>query len=627
MKSATYTSMHRLNNPALWPASLLALLLMLAAGPGAAAVRATLDRDTVYAGDTLTLTIESDGLQSGQQPDLAPLEKDFDILGTSTSTQVSIINGRRSDKTLWQVQLQPHHTGRLRIPPLSVGGEQTAALELDITEAPQQTTAQPGRHVFIEAEVSSTGKQAYVQQQIPYTVRLYYDDRVQEGELSAPEPEDAVVEQLGEDKNYSTVRNGQSYNVIERHYVISAEKSGALHIPPATFRGRITLPQQRGRSSRPGSLMEEFLGNSPFANDPFFRDNLFNSPLFGGHASKPVAARSQAVTIDVKPRPATAARDWLPAEAVTLGDSWTRNPPQFRAGEPVERTITIQTKGLSGSQIPELAIPAPANARVYPEAPEQESRTDGKTIYGVRSQTLTYIPDTQGTLDVPAITLNWWDTRHDRAASTTLPAWQFKVLPGAAGSASEAPASPRQPEPAAQPASPVNEAQQTEAEHEPFGVIREYRFWPAVGSGLLLAMLAVRLARRTKQRRQTNATDAAEQTPSIPRHAAAPNRKTALRALEKSCTANDPHAAAKALLDLGQAHWPDAPPRSLEALAARIESGQSLLRALDRSLYAADAGDWNGATLWDKFRHGIPEKKAAKAGQDDRLNPLYPQHS
>jgi len=32
MKSATYTSMHRLNNPALWPASLLALLLMLAAG-------------------------------------------------------------------------------------------------------------------------------------------------------------------------------------------------------------------------------------------------------------------------------------------------------------------------------------------------------------------------------------------------------------------------------------------------------------------------------------------------------------------------------------------------------------------------------------------------------------------
>jgi hypothetical protein len=615
----------------LWLASLLALLLMLAVSSGEASVRATLDRDTVYAGDTVTLTIESDGQQSGLQPDLAPLENDFDVLGTSTSTQVSILNGRRSDKTRWQVQLQPRHTGPLRIPSLGIGGQQTAPLDLKITEAPQHATMQADRHIFVEAEVNSAGKQTYVQQQIPYTVRLYYDGRLQEGELSAPKPQNAVVEQLGEDTSFSTVHNGLQYNVIERHYVISPEKSGSLYIPPATFRGRIAVPQPRKRNSQPGSLMEEFLGNSPFANNPFFNNSPLNSGFFGGHSGKPVAARSRPVTIDIKPRPATASHNWLPAEAVTLSDSWTENPPQFKAGEPVSRTVAIQTKGLSGSQIPQPDIAAPANARLYPDTPQQESRTDGKTIYGVRTQTLTYIPDAQGTLDVPALTLNWWDTRHDKAASTTLPAWQFKVLPGAAGKTSAAQTRPRSPAaPQSSPASQASEAMQAEMEDGlpgtlP-GVIKANWLRLVIGGGLLLALLGVMMARHTKQRRQITAPNSAKQVPQATHHTG-PKHKSALRDLEKACKANDQHAAARALLSLGHAHWPDEPPYSLDALAARIDTGQKQLRELERSLYAVDASPWNGTALWDKFRHGLQKKKMAKHDQDDGLNPLYPQYS
>jgi len=322
--------------------------------------------------------------------------------------------------------VQPRRTGQLRIPPLAVGGEKTTAITLKVSEAPQQTTAQAGQHVFIETEADTDGKPVYVQQQIPYTVRLYYDDRLQEGGLSAPEPENAVVERLGEERRYDTVRNGRQYHVIERNYVISAEKSGTLTIPPALFRGRIVVPQQGGRTSRPSSPMEEFLNNSPFANDPFFRNRLGGGGLFGGsfaNPGQPISIRSRSFDLRIKPRPATAGHNWLPAEAVTLSDSWTENPPQLKVGEPVSRTITLQTKGLSGSQIPELTIAAPADTRLYPEASTQENRTDGTTIYGVRTQTLTYIAGTQGMLEIPAITLNWWDTRHDKPASSSLPAW------------------------------------------------------------------------------------------------------------------------------------------------------------------------------------------------------------
>ena len=181
---------------------LLSLLLCM---PAVAEVRAHLDRDRVYVGDPVTLVIESSGASSGD-PDLSPLKKDFRILGTATSTQFSFVNGRTSNRTTWTVQLGPLQLGKLRIPPIQVGAEQTAALELEVTEVPEQVSAQQSEHLFLEAEVD-IGDHAYVQQQIPYTLRFYSDDTVVSGELRAPQPKDALIRHLGNDRHYNVTRN------------------------------------------------------------------------------------------------------------------------------------------------------------------------------------------------------------------------------------------------------------------------------------------------------------------------------------------------------------------------------------------------------------------------------------
>jgi len=637
MKPWPNTPMQNLHQQSPWLAALLTLLLMLAAvSPSEAGVRASLDRNTISATDTVTLTIESDSQQSNLQPDLSPLKKDFEVLGTSTSTQVSIFNGQRTDKNLWQVQLQPRHSGRLRIPPLTLGGQQTAPVVLNVSKEPQQTTAEIRQHVFIETEIKSTSKHIYVQQQIPYTVRLYYDESLQQGELDAPKPKDAVVEQLGKDKRYSDFRNGRQYNVIERHYVISPEKSGALQIPPASFHGRIALPRQSEPSRGANSLMEQFFNNSSFANDPFFRGGMLPGHAFGGspfnNPGKSITVHSRAFNLKIKPRPLTASNNWLPAEKVSLTDSWSKNPPQFKVGEPVTRTITIRTQGLAGSQIPKLAVAAPPHTRLYPETPKQESRTDGNTIYGTRTQTLTYIANASGTLKVPAVTLKWWDTRHNRAASTTLPAWQFKVQPGAVGSAAIPPTAKPSPRPVLQqsPTKKSTATNKTVHADKNLGLTIAKRLrenWPRLlaVSALFLALilLMIFLARRAKQK---NITDAARQRPQATPHRTKPDQKAILQALQKACAANDQHAAASALLKLAQAYWPDDPPRNLDALAMRVDKGQVQLRELDRSLYAADTQDWNGAALWNEFSHGLQQRKLSKQ-QDDALRPLYPQHS
>ncbi|MCB2023078.1 MAG: protein BatD, partial [Burkholderiaceae bacterium] len=419
----------------------LATALLGAAHAGWAAVSASLDRSSVPLGQPLTLTIESEGSPSGAKPDLEPLRKDFDLLSSSQSSEIRIINFHRSDRMRWTVQLLPRRQGSIDIAPITVGSEQTGALQLQVAApaaaanpsgAADTGSAAPGAAVFMEVDSAAEGKPVYVQQQVPYTVRLYADGSVRSGNLTAPTSPDAVIEQLGAEERKTVTLHGRDYTLIERHYAISPEKSGTLRIAPAVFRGSAEVPRNPARDDGSGDdLMAEMLRNSPFANNPALRNGLLGG-LSLGATMRPVAASAQTLTLDVRPRPAGAQAQWLPAEQIRLHDSWADGAPVFKAGEPVTRTLTIEAKGLAASQIPALTLVQPANARLYADAPDNQSRTDGTTIYGISKQTVTYIPTAAGTLDVAPVELPWWDTRDNVQRRAEVAAQHFQVAPGVA---------------------------------------------------------------------------------------------------------------------------------------------------------------------------------------------------
>lgn len=584
-----------------------------------AALRAQIDRQTVQEGDTLTLTIRSDQAQSRERPDVSPLRKDFVVLGTSTSSETSIVNGSRSDSTSWQIQLQPLHTGTIDIPPIAVGSEQTAAIEIDVTKASPQQAKQTSTHVFLEVEAPAADKSIYVQQQIPYTVRLYYDDTVQSGDLAAPDPENAIVEQLGQENRYTAIRNGQEYKVIERRYAIAPERSGTLHIPPASFRGSMLLASNsQGNADQADDPMQRLLRGTPFANDPFF-NNSFGAGIGFGATAQPVAIHSQAIALEVQPLPPGVHGNWLPAEQVSLHDSWDDNPPQFKVGEPVTRTITVDAKGLAASQIPPLSFAQPANARLYPEAPGNQSRTDGNVIYGISKQSVTYIPSAQGTLDVPPVELAWWNTQSNAQSRALLPAREFKVAPGAAtGQSNAAPPAPAAPPPQATAAATPLAAAQPPQGTSLTERLQRQRPWFEGGAALLaMGLVSVVAIRRW---RRTGSKSAAVAAPAV----SVPGRKAAMRALQQACAGNDGHAAADALLDLARAEWPDDPPRGLGALAARLEAGRKEVSALDRSLYGTGASPWEGGALWNAISPGLQAQRSENMRKGDSLGALYP---
>ena len=586
-----------------------------------AGVSAALDRSTIAEGDTVTLTIEAEGQYArSAEPDLSPLRKDFNLLGTSTSQQMQIINGRMSSSASLRVELEPKHDGRIEIPALKVGGETTAPLTLTVADQPAATASQPGAPLYLETEVEPHGASTFVQQQIQYTTRLYYSMPLIDGSLGDPEPEHAVVERLGEDKHYQTTVKGQRYEVIERNYAIFPEQSGTFTIPPVSFTGRMaTGGPTRRPFGRMDSMIEQFFGRDPFGNGSFFA-----TPF--GDSGKRVHARGEAVTMEVKPHPASySAATWLPGEDLVLHDSWASQPPEFRVGEPVTRVISIDAKGLAASHLPEVAMPAIANMRIYPEQPVRESRTDGAVVYGHSEQSFAYVPQQAGRVTLPEIRLNWWDIKSGKARVAVLPSWNVDVLPGAGdvqGAAVPPTAAVSKP-----PAQPVAGPPANAAPAPTQTIATFLHAWPWLAGGFVLLVFATLVVWRRSRRRPPAAQAPVAVKPDAPAAAPAPDVGGALRALRQACDDNDARAAARALLDWAAAEWPDNPPRNLGAVASRLESDAGAeVRRLDQSLYAPGGVIWEGAALGKAFSRATAVKqpvirKAVAGG----LAPLYPE--
>ncbi len=612
--------------------ALLTLLALLLVMPGLvnAAVTATLDRNAVYTGDTVTLRITTTGDDQGEQPDLAPLQNDFEVLGTSSSSQIQIINGKRSDRHEWLVELAPLARGTLTIPALTVGNSKTAALTLQVSEQPATATAQAGAPIFIRAEISPTQGDTYVQQQILYTTRLYYHVPLIEGSFTDPKIDNAVVVQLGEDRQFNTTIDGQSYQVVERRYAIFPEHSGQLTIAPTVFSGRtVSETGRRSPFGRMDSMIEQMLGQRGLS-DRFFAGTPFGDP------GKRVRLASNSLTLDIKPRPDSySGAHWLPTQTLVLQDSWASNPPVFHAGEPVTRTLTLEARGLEASQLPNLQMDGSDALRVYPEQPELTNRTDGDWVYGRSEQRFTYVPSQPGKLDFPSVQVTWWDSVNHTQQSSVLPAWNVVVEPGtgtsstpaAADNPATAPASAAAPSmPATIPETPALDAGAAA------DTTADQRLYWQLGGGLgVMALLAATFLLLRRQRKPApvnlqatprSVADNPQPARTDDSNALAHGRHT----LREACARSDPQAAARALLDWAAATWPEQPPRSLGALAARIEPGEKTIRELEAALYGAGKQGWDGQSLWNAFTDGLLSsgKQAAPSPQADGAPPLYP---
>lgn len=358
-----------------------------------AAPRAWLDRDRIAQGDTVTLNIES---ETGDAPDFAALQGDFDLRGQSSRTETTIANGSVRTRTLWAVALEPRHSGVLTIPALGVGAERTEPLTLTVT--PGQVGAQAqGQDVFLEVQVDP--QTPYVGQPVMYTLRLSYAITLLDGDLDPPGADGIDVRRIGDDASYQRTVAGRRYQTLERRFVLIPERSGALVLNGARFRGR-TLAGLR-------------------------------DPVFGG--ARAVSAIGEGVTLQVKPQPAQAQQPWLPATIAKL--SMQAPSAGARVGEPVNVELTLHLQGTAAAQVPELQMPEVPGARVFPDVPQVRERVvDGVLTVDI-TRRFALVPSQAGELTVPAVRIPWWNTLTDSPQIAQTDPLPLQVAAGDAGSA------------------------------------------------------------------------------------------------------------------------------------------------------------------------------------------------
>ena len=602
----------------------MTLLILVATMPALAEVKAYLNQPSFYEGDPITLKIESTQ-NSNVEPDLSVLEKDFTILGVRSSTQSFRLNSpNRTFLNSWTIELQPNQSSILKIPSIKVGKEKTETLTLKIIDLPPEVTAEINKHVFIETDVGAVELEGttFVQQQIPYTIKLFHNTNIQTAQINAPDIKNTILERLGRDKRYQVIRAGKRFNVVERHFVISPEKSGPLHIPAATVTGRIALSEENSQRFRgnmdEADFMNKLLGE--FMGDPSFGD-VFRGGFFLGRSqgpSKPFTIKGKTIDVKVLPVPkAFTGTAWLPAEGLIVKDSWATNPPQLKVGDPVTRLLTLRAKGLAGSQIPDISIPKPNSMKTYPDKAKSETETDGNTVYGIQRINITYIPDDSGKVIIPEVKVDWWDVKNKKQKTFVLPAWNLKIAPDIT----------RETEINLAPIEGLKELKPTSVKEKPDEIIDNglnkadpFWIWKIIIIVPLLLLFAIiiywvrKYLNRNKEQRVSQ------------KIVSQIDIATIRSALLQACNSNDKQRAAHNLLKYAQAYWHDDSLQNLGMIATKLKKDNDVktIKDLEQSLYSIESENWQGEALGKLIENGLPQEQKRAVQNNDGLTPLYP---
>lgn len=550
----------------------LGLALLTLSSTAAAAVQLELDRTRITEGETVTLSIRSDDARQSLEADFSVLEQDFQILDRRSETQLSIVNGRQAALIRLLLTVEPRRSGELTIPALDFGGSRTEPVVLTVDPAPELA---PGAlpPVFIEVEITPETGPHYVHAQLGLVVRVFYQQNLTEAAISQPEPSQASVRLLQETP-YQAERGGERYRVLERRYAIFPERSGELDLPPMQLSGRLVERRNSG---------------------------IWQPSVRG----RRVTVASEPLQVTIEPRPASfTGSAWQPARTLRLTQRISATDA-LRVGEPVTRTIIIDAVGLEENMITEPAWPELRGARIYPDQPQGISRDDGQWVLGHKEFRYAVVPEEEGKLVLPELTVHWWDTVNDRQQTAVLPAQTLSVQPS--GLVPPPPAASAIPGPG-----------RLEAQTGDAGQITHWRWLALLFAALWLLTLAA--AWRWRGR------GAAAATPPRPGRRGVAGEDALLQAFRSACKSGDAAAARRGLQEWLREFGPATAGGSLLEFAA-----SSCHPALRRGIYALDsegfrgaAGDgWDGKSLLVDFEAWRTAWRASTAAQSPLPTDLY----
>ena len=348
-------------------------------------ISAQVDRSSLATNEQLTLriTVTADDFDI-PSPDLSDL-RDFVVVSSSTSTQVSIINGRMTSQGVFSYRLQPLRGGNLLIPPISavINGQtyQTEPIRIQVSAsgkpslpssedfpAAKAPETLQGQNLFVEAEVDNVAP--YLGQQIVYIFRFYQaiDFPINfRGRLDyrAPSFTDFWSQTVLSQPHYTTSAAEREYTVTEVRTALFPAGLNEITIEPA----RLVVP--------------------------------------GGLLTPDVVLETEPITIDVQSLPKGAPEDFNGAVG-QFEIKAALSADEGQVNDTLTLAIDIEGAGnidaLSEPELPELPT-----WRLFDSQPLTTVEPREDRVYGVRRFERLIVPGQPGQYTIPSINFSYYD--------------------------------------------------------------------------------------------------------------------------------------------------------------------------------------------------------------------------
>jgi BatD DUF11 like domain len=393
---------------------LLSLLLFIPFFLFTAEFTANVSNSQVPLGENLTVTFTLKDASAKGIPSLGILKKLFFVSSQQQSSQIAVINGEVTSVTTWKVSLLPQKKGEITIPPITVetseGTLSSKPLSIQVLkEVAPSSNSLDNKDLIIKTEMSNS--KPYKNEPSIFTVTLTSKLNLANIQVQKINIDGAILEAHGEPKIYEKTLNGIRVVVIEFSYLITPLTVGSLKIPSMIIHGEIPFRKQNRRNS-------------------FFDDDFdFFSMMHGFDQLKPFSIATEEAVLNVQP-PVADIVPWLPASSLEIEEIW--NESQIaQVGEPLNLGFVMKALGVKSSQLPSLheQLANDKSFKIYADNPELKDQVHEGIIKSTRKEQYTLIPQQEGELTLPKISITWWDTATHEKVITTIPERTLHVLP------------------------------------------------------------------------------------------------------------------------------------------------------------------------------------------------------
>jgi len=112
-----------------------------------------------------------------------------------------------------------------------------------------------------------------------------------------------------------------------------------------------------------------------------------------------------------------------------VNETWNPHPMDAKVGDAFRRTISLRAEEVPGMLLPRIPKPQLDGLAVYASEPGVADRTERGEFTGTRVDTLTYLCEHPGMVEIPPVHYRWWNPAKSIWEERSLPAVTLSVAP------------------------------------------------------------------------------------------------------------------------------------------------------------------------------------------------------